>query len=173
MSITNVKPDAGDTSDITWESSDPTIASVDPTTGVITGLDAGGSLGNMSSQTCVITATSAANTISKSVTITVTGKTGKYISYAEIDGASQVEIDGETDYTYSIYPKRVAESDNLYITWGMVTGTDDDGEPIYSWADSENSVSDGIGKINSSGHYSAVGGGTSTIALKAVTGYYL
>jgi uncharacterized protein YjdB len=173
MSITNVKPDAGDTSDITWTSSDPTIASVDPNTGIITGLDAGGSLGNLSSQTCVITATSAANKISKSVTITVTGKTGKYISAAEIDGNSQVEIDGETDYSYSIYPSRVAESDNLYITWGMVTGTDDDGNPIYSWADADNPVTDSIGKIDSVGHYTAVGGGTSTIALKAVTGYYL
>lgn len=173
LSITNVKPDAGDTSDITWTSSDPTIASVDPVTGVITGLDAGGSLGNLSSQTCLITATSAANNVSKSVTITVTGKTGKYISRADINGADQVELDGEADFSYSIYPQRVAESDNLYITWGMVTGEDEDGNPVYSWADSENPVSDSIGKIDSVGHYTAVGGGTSTIALKAVTGYYL
>lgn len=173
LSITNVKPDAGDTSDITWTSSDPTIASVDPKTGVITGLDAGGSLGNLSSQTCLITATSAANKVSKSVTITVTGKTGKYISSASINGSDQVEINGEQNYSYSIYPQRVAESDNLYITWGMVTDKDEDGNPIYSWADSENPVSDGIGKIDANGHYTAVGGGASTIALKAVTGYYL
>lgn len=173
LSITNVKPDAGDTSDITWTSSDPTIASVDPKTGVITGLDAGGSLGNLSSQTCMITATSAANNISKSVTITVTGKTGKYISSANINGLDQVELNSETDYSYSIYPKRVAESDNLYITWGMVTDEDEDGNPVYSWADAENPVSDGIGQINTAGHYTALGGGTSKIALKAVTGYYL
>lgn len=173
LSITNVKPDAGDTSDITWTSSDPNIASVDPKTGVITGLDAGGSLGNLSTQTCLITATSAANNISKSVTITVTGKTGKYISSANIIGSSQVEINGETDYGCTVYPQRVSESDNLYISWGMVTGKDEDGNPIYSWADSENPVSDGIGQINAAGHYTAVGGGTSTIALRAVTGYYL
>lgn len=173
MNITNVKPSAGNTSDITWTSSDPTIASVDPKTGIITGLDAGGSLGNLSSQTCTITATSAANNVSKPVTITVTGKTGKYISGADINGLDQVEINGETDYTYTIYPQRVADTNNLYITWGMVTDTDENGNPVYSWANEEEAVNDGIGQIDHMGHYTAIGGGKSTIALKAVTGYYL
>lgn len=173
LSITNVEPDAGDTSDITWTSSDPTIACVDEKTGVITGLDAGGSLGNLSSQTCTIYATSAANGVTRSVNITVTGKTGKYISAVDINGLEQVEINGETDYTYTVYPKRVAEADNLYISWGMQTDTDDEGNPVYSWADSENTVSDGIGQISYTGHYTAVGGGKSVIAVKAVTGYYL
>ncbi len=173
LDITNVKPDAGDTSDITWTSSDPAVACVDPKTGVITGLDAGGSLGNLSSQTCEITATSAANNVSKTVTITVTGKTGKYISSAFIDGPEQVMLGGETDYGYLIYPKRVAESDNLYISWGMVTGTDEDGNPVYTWADSENPVNVGIAEIDSNGHYKALDGGNVTIAMKAVTGYYL
>lgn len=173
MSITNVKPDAGDVSDIVWTSSDPTIASVDAKTGIITGLDAGGSLGNLSSQTCTIYATSAANGVKRSVNITVTGKTGKYISAVDINGLDQVEINGETDYTYTVYPKRVAEADNLYISWGMQTGVDEEGNPVYTWADEENSVTDGIGKIDHLGHYTAVGGGKSVIAVKAVTGYYL
>lgn len=173
LDITNVKPDAGDTSDITWSSSDPTIACVDPETGVITGLDAGGSLGNLSSQTCEITATSAANNVSKTVTITVTGKTGKYISSAFIDGPEQVMLGGEADFGYLIYPKRVAEADNLYISWGMQTDTDEDGNPVYSWADSETPVNVGIAEINSNGHYKALDGGNVTIAMKAVTGYYL
>lgn len=173
LDITNVQPDAGDTTDITWSSSDPTIACVDPKTGVITGLDAGGSLGNLSSQTCEITATSAANNVSKTVTITVTGKTGKYISSAFIDGPEQVMLDGEADYGYLIYPKRVAESDNLYISWGMITDTDEDGNPVYTWADSETPVNMGIAEIDANGHYKALDGGKVTIAMKAVTGYYL
>lgn len=173
LDITNVQPDAGDTTDITWSSSDPTVACVDPKTGVITGLDAGGSLGNLSSQTCEITATSAANNVSKTVTLTVTGKTGKYISSAFIDGPEQVMLDGETDYSYIIYPKRVAESDNLYISWGMQTDTDEDGNPVYTWADSENPVNVGIAEIDANGHYKALDGGHVTLAMKAVTGYYL
>lgn len=173
LEVTNVQPDAGDISDITWTSSDPTIACVDPKTGVITGLDAGGSLGSLSSQTCEITATSAANNVSKTVTITVTGKTGKYISAAFINGKDQVSLGEETDYGYLIYPQRVADADNLYITWGMITGKDEDGNPIYTWAEDGAVVSDGIGQIDAGGHYKALGGGASTIAMKAVTGYYL
>ena len=173
MNITNVQPAEGDRSDITWSSSDPTIASVDPKTGVITGLDAGGSLGNLSSQTCTITATSAANNISKSVTITVTGKTGKYISGADINGPDQVEIDSECDYGYTIYPQRVADASNLYIYWGIVTDTDEEGNPVYTWATDDSPATDGIGQIDKNGHYKSVGGGKSTIAMKAVTGYYL
>lgn len=173
LAITNVQPEAGDVSDITWKSSDPTVACVDEKTGLITGLDAGGSLGNLSSQTCEITATSAANNVSKTVTITVTGKTGKYISSVFIEGADTVELNSETDYTYSIYPKRVAEADNLHMTWGMLTGEDEEGNPVYTWADSETPATDGRGQIDSNGHYKALEGGRSTIVLKAVTGYQL
>lgn len=72
--------------DITWTSSNPEIASVDPVTGTITGRDAGGSLGSISTQKCTITATSAANGISREIQLTVTGKTGKYLSDVEITG---------------------------------------------------------------------------------------
>src|SRR5699024_4358439 len=65
LTIENVQREAADTSDITWTSSDPSIASVDPVTGIITGRDAGGSLGQYSQQTVQITATSAANNVSK------------------------------------------------------------------------------------------------------------
>lgn len=171
MSIVDVKPSAGDTSDITWTSSDPSIASVDPKTGVITGRDAGGSLGSISTQQCTITATSAANNVSKSVNITVTGKTGRYLSDVEIIGESTLDAPAETDYTYRIYPARVAESDNLYIEWGLVNGTDEEGNTAYIWATEDTPAENGIGKIDSTGHYTAVGGGICEIAIKAYTGY--
>lgn len=172
LSIVDVKPDAGDTSDIVWSSSDPTVASVDSKTGVIRGLDAGDSVLSQSKEV-TITAYSPSGNITKSVTVTVEKKNGKYVSGVDINGSDQVEINSESDYSYAVYPKRVAESSNLYIYWGIQTGTDDDGNPVYTWADSENDATDGIGKISSSGHYTAVGGGKSTIAVKAVTGYSL
>ncbi|MBQ7203319.1 MAG: Ig-like domain-containing protein [Eubacterium sp.] len=173
LSIIDVEPEAGDKSDITWSSSHPEIASVDPQTGVIKGLDSGGALGQLSSQTAEITATSAANNVSKTVTVTVTGKTGRYISHIDIVGDDIVEIDGQEDYSYSIYPSRVANAENLYIKWGMKTGENENGEPIYSWADEGTPVTDGIGKIYSNGHYETVGGGYCTIACMAYTGYEL
>lgn len=171
MNIVDIQPSAGDTSDITWTSSDPSIASVDPKTGVITGRDAGGSLGSISTQQCTITATSAANNVSKSVTVTVTGKTGRYLSDVEIIGESTLDAPAETDYTYQIYPARVAQSDNLYIEWGIVNGTDEEGNTAYIWATTDTPAENGIGKIDSNGHYTAVGGGICEIAIKAYTGY--
>lgn len=173
LSITDVQPEVGDTSDITWTSSDPSIASVDPVTGTITGRDAGGSLGAFSKQTCTIYATSAANNITKPYTITVTGKSGQYLSDVEIQGKQYLEMGEETDYSYTVYPKRVAESDMLHTSWGIQTGVDEEGNPTYVWADSENPATDGIGTIDSKGHYVVTDGGKCIIAVKATTGYAL
>lgn len=173
MGIGQTVPDVGDVTDITWSSSDPSIASIDPKTGIVTGRDAGGSLGSASTQTCTITATSAANNVSKSVTLTVTGRTGRYLSDVEIVGPDYIETNEEADFAYSVYPKRVAESDNLYIRWGMLTGHDENNEPVYTWADEENPATDGFGRIDSKGHYTSLNGGTSTIIVEAKTGYYI
>lgn len=173
LAITNVKPSTGDTSDITWTSSNPEIASVDPVTGTITGRDAGGSLGSISTQKCTITATSAANGISREIQLTVTGKTGKYLSDVEITGKNYLEAGQETDLTYQVFPKRVAESNNLYVTWGMVTGDDENGDTTYSWATDDAPATDGRGQIDKTGHYTVVSGGKSTVVLKAQTGYYV
>lgn len=172
LTIENMQPSTGDKTDLVWTSSNPAIASVDEN-GIVTGLDAGGSLGQLSTQTAEITCTSTTNNVSRTVTVTVTGKTGKYISGATINGPELVEINTVQEYSYSIFPSRVAEADNLYITWGMVTGEDEDGNPVYTWADKENPVSDGIGEIDYMGRYKTTKGGESTIALMARTGYYL
>lgn len=173
LQITNVQPSTGNMSDIEWSSSDPSVASVDPKTGVITGLDAGGALGSLSTKEVTITAISTTNKVERHVTVTVTGKTGKFLSGAKINGDSSVPIGGEADYTYTVYPQRVAESKNLYITWGILTGEDEDGNPTYVWATDEEPAKDNVGQIDSKGHYTAIGGGTSTLALMAKTGYYL
>lgn len=196
LAIENAQPVAADTTDITWTSSDPSIASVDPVTGVITGRDAGGSLGQFSTQEVTITATSAANNVSKSVTITVTGKTGRYLSDLEITSDyDSINIDEDQYMHASVYPSRVAGSDNLYIYWGVVTAgtspedyeyawagdpyqatdeegnllTDENGDPVMM----DGTVTDGIGKIDKLGHYYAVAGGTCRVACRAVTGYYI
>lgn len=172
LAIRNIVPSIGDTSDIVWSSSNSDIASVDEKTGTVTGRDAGGSLGSLSSKTCTITATSTTNNISKSVTIKVTGKTGNYISDAVIDGPDMVAVGDTVKYNALIYPDRNENSSYLTLSWGIVTGTDSEtGEPVYTWADKNNDVSDGIGSIASDGTYTSVRGGLCTIALHAVTGY--
>lgn len=173
LTPTNIEPSVGDPSDIVWTSENPNIACVDKTTGVVTGLDAGGSLGSLSSQTVTIHATSTTNNVDKSLQITVTGKTGKYLSKVDINGKDLVDIENTEDFSYTIYPNRVAEGDNLYIKWGMVGPEDEDGNPTYIWADGENVAvdPDGVAQIDSKGHFTPLNGGKCKIALEAKTGY--
>lgn len=172
---TNLVPTVGDVSDIVWRSSDPNIACVDPETGVVTGLDAGGSLGTLSSQTCTIYALSTTNNVERNITMTVTGKTGKYISKVDINGKDIVGIEETEDFSYTIYPKRVAESENLYTKWGIVSGEDEDGNPTYIWANADEPAvdPDNVGKIDARGHFEPLAGGKTTIAFQAQTGYLL
>lgn len=201
--IGNVKPEAADTSDIVWTSSDPATASVDPETGVITGRDVGTTepipgikTPKLRSDPVLITATSKANNISKSVYITVKQKTGEYVTDAEIAAErTSMNIGESQTLDFKLYPERIATSRYLTTEWGIVPigmnideyiydethyakepfaevdeegnpVVDENGEPVMN----DGTVTDGIGKIDSTGVYTAVAGGTSTIVLRAVTG---
>ena len=174
LELTNVQPSTGDMSDIVWSSSDPTVASVDEKTGVIKGLDAGSPYGQLASKDVTITATSTTNDVSRSVTVTVQGKTGNFISHIDINGSKTVEIGTSEQLTYTVYPKRVAEAQNLYVDWGIVSDeVDEDGNPVYIWATDEEPAANDIAQLTSRGEYFALDGGTTTVAIKAYTGYSL
>lgn len=193
MAITDAKPVAADVSDITWSSSDESVAYVDPKTGIITGRDAGGNMGTIAnSQKCTITATSAANQVVRTKELTVTGKTGRVLSDAVIHAQRDCNIGDQQTLTYTVYPVRVSKANNLNITWGLLDGTDADGNPKYLWAGDaydetvtdettgetttvhhDGSVEDGIARLDKNGNYTALSGGTATVVLKASTGYKL
>ena len=193
MAITDAKPVAADVSDITWSSSDESVAYVDPKTGIITGRDAGGNMGTVAnSQKCTITATSAANQVVRTKELTVTGKTGRVLSDAVIHAQRDCNIGDQQALTYTVYPVRVSKANNLNITWGLLDGTDADGNPKYLWAGDaydetvtdettgetttvhhDGSVEDGIARLDKDGNYTALAGGTATVVLKASTGYKL
>lgn len=193
MAITDAKPVAADVSDITWSSSDESVAYVDPKTGIITGRDAGGNMGTVAnSQKCTITATSAANQVVRTKELTVTGKTGRVLSDAVIHAQRDCNIGDQQTLTYTVYPVRVSKANNLNLTWGLLDGTDADGNPKYLWAGDaydetvtdettgetttvhhDGSVEDGIARLDKNGNYTALSGGTATVVLKASTGYKL
>lgn len=193
MAITDAKPVAADVSDITWSSSDESVAYVDPQTGIITGRDAGGNMGTVAnSKKCTITATSAANQVVRTKELTVTGKTGRVLSDAVIHAQLDCNIGDQQTLTYTVYPVRVSKANNLNITWGLLDGTDADGNPKYLWAGDaydetvtdettgetttvhhDGSVQDGIARLDKDGNYTALAGGTATVVLKASTGYKL
>lgn len=193
MAITDAKPVAADVSDIAWSSSDESVAYVDPQTGIITGRDAGGNMGTVAnSKKCTITATSAANQVVRTKELTVTGKTGRVLSDAVIHAERDCNIGDQQTLTYTVYPVRVSKANNLNITWGLLDGTDADGNPKYLWAGDaydetvtdettgetttvhhDGSVEDGIARLDKDGNYTALAGGTATVVLKASTGYKL
>lgn len=193
MAITDAKPVAADVSDIIWSSSDESVAYVDPKTGIITGRDAGGNMGTVAnSKKCTITATSAANQVVRTKELTVTGKTGRVLSDAVIHAQRDCNIGDQQTLTYTVYPVRVSKANNLNITWGLLDGTDADGNPKYLWAGDaydetvtdettgetttvhhDGSVEDGIARLDKDGNYTALAGGTATVVLKASTGYKL
>ena len=174
MQLTNVQPSTGNMSDVVWTSSDPSVASVDEKTGVITGLDAGGPYGQLSTKDVQITATSTTNNVSRTVTVTVVGKTGNFISSADINGSDIVEIGATENYSYTVYPLRAAESQNLYVEWGIMTDeVDENGDPVYIWATADQPAQNDVSQMDYRGHYIALDGGKSTIALRAYTGYEL
>jgi len=193
MAIADAKPVAADVSDITWSSSDESVAYVDPQTGIITGRDAGGNMGTIAnSQKCTITATSAANQVVRTKELTVTGKTGRVLSDAVIHAQRDCNIGDQQTLTYTVYPVRVSKANNLNIAWGLLDGTDADGNPKYLWAGDaydetvtdettgetttvhhDGSVEDGIARLDKNGNYTALSGGTATVVLKASTGYKL
>lgn len=193
MAITDAKPVAADVSDITWSSSDESVAYVDPQTGIITGRDAGGNMGTVAnSKKCTITATSAANQVVRTKELTVTGKTGRVLSDAVIHAQRDCNIGDQQTLTYTVYPVRVSKANNLNITCGLLDGTDADGNPKYLWAGDaydetvtdettgetttvhhDGSVEDGIARLDKDGNYTALAGGTATVVLKASTGYKL
>lgn len=193
MAITDAKPVAADVSDITWSSSDESVAYVDPQTGIITGRDAGGNMGTVAnSKKCTITATSAANQVVRTKELTVTGKTGRVLSDAVIHAQRDCNIGDQQTLTYTVYPVRVSKANNLNITWGLLDGTDADGNPKYLWAGDaydetvtdettgetttvhhDGSVEDGIARLDKDGNYTALAGGTAMVVLKASTGYKL
>lgn len=193
MAITDAKPVAADVSDITWSSSDESVAYVDPKTGIITGRDAGGNMGTVAnSKKCTITATSAANQVVRTKELTVTGKTGRVLSDAVIHAQRDCNIGDQQTLTYTVYPVRVSKANNLNITWGLLDGTGADGNPKYLWAGDaydetvtdettgetttvhhDGSVEDGIARLDKDGNYTALAGGTATVVLKASTGYKL
>lgn len=196
--IDNVKPEAADASDIVWTSSNPAIASVDPETGAVTGRDAGGKymIATNKSEPVMITATSKANNVSKSVYVIVKGKTGEYVSDAEIIAErTDMNLGEQQQLSPKIYPEKMAESKYLYIEWGLVPAetdmdlytydeadfakepfqtvdeegngvVDEEGNPVMN----DGTVTDGIGKIDSNGVYTAVAGGTSKVIMRAFTG---
>jgi len=196
--IDNVKPEAADASDIVWTSSNPDIASVDPETGVVTGRDAGGKymIATNKSEPVMITATSKANNVSKSVYVIVKGKTGEYVSDAEILAErTDMNIGEQQQLSPKIYPAKMAESKYLSIEWGLVPAdtdidlytydeadfakaptpvTDEEGNAVLDEEGNpvmhDGTVTDTIGKIDANGVYTALAGGTSKVVMRALTG---
>lgn len=130
LAITGLTPAGAYTGDLTWTSSDPTVAVVDQD-GVVTGLDGGSGLTTYS-RTTTITAT--AGGVSRSVEFTVSRKlVNATISGVEIVGDTVIPNNISTTYAMKLTPDRLNSSSSVKREWGLLEPLT--GEIVWATAD--------------------------------------
>ncbi len=170
LSIDNLDPPGAYTGDLTWQSDDPLIATVDQH-GVVTGLDGGSGL--TYSKNVTIKATIGG--ITKEVTVTVRRSLlGSTISGVEINGLTAVGINNTAQYTAVITPSRLDSNRDVVKAWGIKDPVS--GEKRYASPEAEASTD--IAKIDNDGKLTGLSSGTATVFVDAtyngttVTGEY-
>lgn len=163
LAIADLNPAGAYTGDLTWTSSDPTVAVVDQN-GVVTGLDGGSGLTTYS-RTAEITAT--VGGVSKSVTVTVSRKVvNATISSVEIVGETVVPNNGTAEYMMKITPDRLNTSSSVKREWGLL-------EPLTGeivWATAEAPADTSIAAISADGILSPKQSGIIEIHARATQG---
>lgn len=163
LAIADLKPAGAYTGDLTWSSSDPTVAAVDQN-GVVTGLDGGSGLTTYS-RTADITAT--VGGISKTVTVTVNRKlVNAVISGVEIIGETVIPNNASVTYTAKITPDRLNTSSSVKREWGVL-------EPLTGeviWATAEAPAEASIAVMNAEGVLTPKQSGIIAVHVRATQG---
>ncbi len=164
LAIDNLTPAGAYTGDLTWTSSDPTVAVVDRN-GIVTGLDGGSGLTTYS-RTTTVTAT--VGGVSRSVEVTVSRKlTGSVISGVEIAGDETIPNNTSTTYAANVTPDRLNTSSSVNRIWGVE-------EPLNNneivWASAETPADTSIAAITADGVLTPKQSGIITIHVRAVQG---
>lgn len=163
LAIADLTPAGAYTGDLTWSSSDPTVAAVDQN-GVVTGLDGGSGLTTYS-RTVEITAT--AGGVSKTVTVTVNRKVvNAVISGVEIIGETVIPNNVPAAYTAKITPDRLNTSSSVKREWGII-------DPLTNevvWASVETPADTSIAVINAEGVLTPKQSGVIVIHVRATQG---
>lgn len=163
LAIADLMPAGAYTGDLTWTSSDPTIAVVDQD-GVVTGLDGGSGLTTYS-RTAEITATIGG--VSKSVTVTVSRKlVNATISSVEIVGDTVIPNNVSTAYTMKLTPDRLNSSSSVQREWGILEPLT--GEIVWATADAPADTS--IASISADGVLTPKQSGIIEIHARATQG---
>ncbi len=153
LAVANLVPKGATTQGIVWSCANTEYIGVNPSTGLITGRDAGSSTGTRNS---TVTATLDGVSVSKGVT--VTGKNSSAVTEVEITGPSVALIGVMTQMVARTFPARLIP----VITWGMLA--DDGTTELYATttAAAENSLA----RINRNGILTPLEGGMVTVIAK-------
>lgn len=163
LSVQNVNPAGAYKGDLTWSTSDPTIAVVDEN-GVVSGLDGGSGLTEYS-KSVIITASMGG--VSKEIEIQVTRSLlNTTVSSVEISGDEILGIGVGAQYTANIYPSRLNASTSVSRQWGIVDAVS--GEYIPATTDTP--AQDSAVSITADGYVTASGAGVATIYCTATYG---
>lgn len=160
LGIDDLTPAGAYTGDLTWTSSDPTVAVVDQN-GIVTGLDGGSDL-IAYSRTTTITAT--IGSVSKSVEMKVSRQlVDSKISGVEIIGESVIPNNVESTYIAKITPDRLNNSSSVKREWGVT-------EPLTGeivWATAEAPADTSLATMTAEGVLSPKQSGMITIHIRA------
>lgn len=161
LGIDNVVPAGAYTGDLTWESSDVSVAVIDGN-GIVTGLNGGDGL--TFSKTVTVTAT--AGGVAQTAEIKVTRPVSSSLTSIEISGSEVLGLGETQTYTSRVTPDRLNTSSSVSREWGVFDY--DTGEVI--WATAEAPATDGVSSVDYQGNVTAVSSGVSKLYAKASYG---
>ncbi len=161
LAIADVTPAGAYKGDLSWSSSDESVAVVDAT-GLVTGLDGGSGL--TYSKSVVITATLGG--VSKEFTVKVMRPLiSTSLSAVEISGDGVIGIGASANYTATVTPARYNTSSSVKREWGVKS---QDGAIVY--ATSSSPVTDGVISVAADGTVTGIGSGVTAVYVRATYG---
>ncbi len=161
LSISDVTPAGAYKGDLSWSSSDESVAVVDAT-GLVTGLDGGSGL--TYSKSVVITA--ALGGVSKDFTVKVMRPLiATSLSAVEISGDGVIGIGASVNYTATVTPARYNTSSSVKREWGV---KNQDGSIVYATQSSP--VTDGVISVAADGTVTGIGSGVTAVYVRATYG---
>lgn len=161
LSVDNVFPAGAYKGDLTWESSDNTVAVVDGN-GVVTGLNGGDGL--TYSQNVIITANLGG--ISKTVEMKVTRPIVSSLTSIVVEGSKVLGVGVTETYTANVSPDRLNTSSSVSRQWGVY----DDSLNSIVYATSDTPATNGIVTVDVQGNVTAISSGVARIYAKGTYG---
>lgn len=161
LTIENVTPAGAYYGDLTWSSSDPSVAIVD-SNGIVTGLDGGSGVTFYKE----VTITAKIGSVIKEFPMRVTRSVLNTLSSVEISGSESIGIGNSQQLTATVFPERLNNNSGVTRDWGIYDSATDS---IVFATDTE-PASNSFITVDKNGLLTGVAPGVSTVWVRAAYG---